>query len=401
MTLTPDDSSAGPVRGDVSNRPTVMLPGQRGRPLPGRRTAANRAPAAIVMAANTVWAAFFSLLPLLVLVGAVTLVASPEPGAGSTFRYALSIWLLAHGVPLTLGGYPLGLVPLAVSGLAAWRIYVAGRNSVRASRSPAPLVAVAIGGGYGLLGALSAVLATDRFVHVSAPRAALTLGLFGGVIALAGAYAGHGLARRWWRRLPQIITEGVRLAAVAALLLLAAGAVAAGVAIAVSGATASQMLHNYHAGVGGQAGIVLICLVYAPNVAVWASAYLAGPGFTLAGVLQLPVFAGLPRHPASGAAQLLLLVPVLSGGIAGLLVARRPALATLDAWRLLAAAALAGPAAAIGLAIAGYVASGSLGSKLLAHTGEVGWQFPVVAGAGIALGGMAGMVFTRVVRRSG
>ena len=105
------------------------------------------------------------------------------------------------------------------------------------------------------------------------------------------------------------------------------------------------MLRNYHAGVGGQAGIVLICLVYAPNVAVWASAYLAGPGFTLAGVPQLPVFAGLPSHPVNGAAQVLLATPVLAGRVAGIVMVRRPGGVGLRGWRLTGAAALGGPVA--------------------------------------------------------
>jgi hypothetical protein len=397
MTLTPEDASAGSVRGDVSNRPTVVLPGQRGFARP-RRPAGSRAPFAVIVAANTIWAALVSLLPVLVTVGMVTLAASPRPEASSTLRYALAAWLLAHGVPLSLGGYPLGLVPLAISVLAVWRVVVAGRNSVRASRVPVTVVACAIAAGYGLLGASAAVIANDRFVAVSVGRAAVTLAVVGGVGGYAGAYAGRGSARRAWVRLPAIIAESVRVGAIAALLVLAAGAIATGVSIACSGATAAQMLHNYHAGAGGQAGLVLICLIYAPNVAVWAAAYLAGPGFTLAGVIQLPVFAGLPSRPVAGVWQLLLLVPVLAGAVAGLLVARRTRVASLAASRVAAVSIMAGPVAAVGLALAGYVAAGSLGTKLLAHTGEIGWQFPAVCGAAIALGALIGSAAYRLIR---
>jgi hypothetical protein len=400
MTPTGDDARAGSVPGDLSNRPTVVLPGQRRAGFDRAPRTRARAPMPVVVAANVVWAALVSLLPVLVTVGGITLAASQHPEAGSTLRYALAAWLLAHGVPLHLGGYPMTLAPLAISVLALWRVVVGGRNSVRASGSPALLVAAAFAVGYALLGAAAAGLADHGFVSVPVVRAAVTLAVFGGAGAFAGGYGGSALARRAWRRLPTIVADGVRAGLIATLLLLATGALAAGISIATAGANASQMLHSYHAGVGGQAGLVLICLVYAPNVSVWATAYLAGPGFTLAGPIQLPVFAGLPSRPVAGGWQVLLLVPVLAGAAAAWLSARRhgdrPAGTPGTA---LAGAALAGPAAAVALALAGYVAAGSLGSKLLTHTGEVGWQFPVVCGIGIGIGAAVGSIAYRLTRR--
>ena len=180
MTPAGDDASAGSVRGDLSNRPTVVLPGQRGGAAAKRPSSSSRAPMLVVVAANVVWAALVSLLPVLVTVGGITLAASQRPEAGSTLRYALGAWLLAHGVPLRLGGYPLTLIPLAISILAFWRVVVAGRNSVRATHSPASLVAISFAIGYALIGVAAAGLADDRFVSVSAVRAAVTLALFGG-----------------------------------------------------------------------------------------------------------------------------------------------------------------------------------------------------------------------------
>jgi hypothetical protein len=214
---------------------------------------------------------------------------------------------------------------------------------------------------------------------------------------------------------------GVRTGVVATLFILAAGALAAGMAVAFAGSSATAIVHDYHAGVAGQAGIVVVCLVYAPNVAVWAAAYLAGPSFTLAGVPQLPVFAGLPDHPVAGAGQLLIATPVLAGCAAGAFLARRRDAERsgtgrrgvsrggpdrmgstgsggdrireeghLAGLRLAAAAALAGPVATVALLIAGRAAAGSLGSTLLAHTGDVGWQFPIVCGIGVAFGACVG-----------
>src|SRR5215467_5221859 len=329
MAPTPDEPvGAPPVEpsdtvDDLGRRTTVVLPVQRrGEPSPAARRGA---PLPVVAAANAAWAALLSFLPILVVVGAVTL---PGPGRGAlgvTVRFSLAGWLLAHGVPLHGAGQPIALVPLAVTVLAAWRCLRAGRNTVRAggalradSLRPALAAAAAVGCAYGLLGAVVAALARGGGLDVDPVRAGLTFAVFALVMSFAGGWARSRLARRWWMRLPRVLRDGVRTGIVGALLLLAAGA-----AVATSGSTATAMLRNMHLGFVGQAGIVLVCLAYAPDVAVWAAAYLAGPGFTLSAVPQLPVFAGLPTRPVTGAGQLLLLTPVVAGCTAGILLARR------------------------------------------------------------------------------
>ena len=70
------------------------------------------------------------------------------------------------------------------------------------------------------------------------------------------------------------------------------------------------MIAAYQTGVTGQAGITLVSLAYGANGAIWAAAYLLGPGFALgtdsavtvtevtAGPLpSLPLLAGLPNGP--------------------------------------------------------------------------------------------------------
>jgi hypothetical protein len=397
MTLTPGHRNAGSPQDDLANRPTIVLPGQRGR-RGMRRPAIRRAPLIVVAVANTAWAAVFSLLPVLLTVIAVTRIGSASPDVPATIRFGLATWLLAHGVPLVIGGTPLSLVPLAISGVAFWRLGVAGWRTVRATGSPIGLVTVVNGTIYGLFGLSAAVLADGAAVSVPILRATLTLAVFAAVAALVGASAGDGLARRWWRRAPKIIRLGVRVGAIAVLLELAIGAIGSGIAIAVGGGDAAQMVHDYHAGFAGQAGIVAICLVYAPNVSVWASSYLAGPSFTLGAVPALPIFAGLPPHGLSGAAQMLLLTPVLAGFVAGLWMARR----LRTGWslpRLVMIGLMAGPVAAAGLILAGTAAAGAVGSKLLAHTGEVGWQFPVVCGIGIGVGAVLGTLTNGLIRR--
>src|SRR5438128_1201110 len=111
-----------PVPPDVAARPTVKLPRQRGRP--SRR----RAPVLLAATVTTLWAALISYVPVLAL---VVLLAGGGPWAGA-FRFGTGFWLLGHGVQLTFAEGRVGLVPLALSVLAAWRISRAGVHTARA-----------------------------------------------------------------------------------------------------------------------------------------------------------------------------------------------------------------------------------------------------------------------------
>ena len=317
----------------------------------------------------------------------------------------MAAWLLGHGVPLRLGGQPIALVPLAVTALAIWRCVRAGRNTPRAlgvrrvrSVRPAVVVAASVAIPYGLLGAGAAAITRGPELEVPILRAGLTLGGFALVAAFFGAWPHSGFARRLRARTPYVVRDGVRAGVVAVSFLLAAGAIAVGVQIAVAGATATAILRNMHLGFAGDLGIVLVCLAYAPNLAVWASAYLAGPGFTLGQVPELPVFAGLPDRAITGVGQILLATPVIAGLVAGVLLARRARTEaergdgrrSLGRGALVGATLLAAPAAAIVLAVIGFAGAGALGGGTLANTGQVGWEFAVIGGLGIGVGALVG-----------
>jgi hypothetical protein len=394
---TIDGSSVGPDD-DVSARPAVALPAQRRRaPPPGP---ARRAPLSVAAGVNALWAAAWSFVPILVTVAVVTLAGSPRTPVTATLRYGLAAWLLGHGVPLRLDGQPITLVPLAVTALAIWRCVRAGRNTARAlgvrrarSVRPAVVVAASVAIPYGLLGAAAAAIARDRGLELPILRAGLTLGGFAFVAGFFGAWPRSGFARRLRLRIPHVVRDGVRAGVVSVSFLLAAGAIAVGVQIAVAGATATAILRNMHLGFAGDLGIVLVCLAYAPNLAVWASAYLAGPGFTLGQVPELPVFAGLPDRAITGVGQVLLVTPVIAGLVAGVLLARRAGTDTdrsVSRGALVGATLLAAPAAAIALAVIGFAGAGALGGGALANTGQVGWEFAVIGGLGIAVGALVG-----------
>ncbi|SCE93486.1 hypothetical protein GA0070607_3397 [Micromonospora coriariae] len=423
--VTPDHPSrAGGVSAD--DRPV-------GRAVPARRVPApraggsprGRAPLPVAAGVAAGWAALTSYLPVAIVLGLVQLGADSATLSG-TVRTALAGWLLGHGVPLRTESGPFALAPLALTVLALWRLTRAGVHVSRAigardTRSPrrALLAAGAVGMAYALLGALAAVLVGAGGPAVSPIRAAATFAVVGTLAALVGATRITAVTRLLVARMPGPLRDGVRTGLVAVLLLLGAGAGAAGLAVATSGGDAADMIGAYRTGVAGQAGITLVSVAYAPNAAIWSTSYLLGPGFmvgtdtavrtsevSVGALPAVPLLAGLPRGPVDGLGALLLAVPVLVGMVAGWLLARRvarvagPERAPRRWAQLLAPAALAGPVAGVLVGVAAKVSGGPLGAGRLAQLGPVAWQVGLVTGGVIAVGALLGAAATRALTRA-
>lgn len=406
------------VRDPMANRETVRLPQQRTGGARGGKS--RRAPLVVAAAAATVWAAVVSYLPVAVVMGLAQLTEGAA-SIGGAARLGLAGWLLGHGVPLDTAAGTLGLAPLALAVLAAWRVARAGVHVTRAigarhRGSPAQALAVAgtIGIGYGVLGAIAALILDGGGLSASPARAGFTFALFGALAALVGALRASGALRVVVRRLSPVLRDAIRTGVVAAVLVLAAGAGIAGLSVALGGGSASDMIGAYRTGVAGQTGITLISIAYAPNAAVWAAAYLLGPGFAVGtdtavrttevsvGALPaVPIFAGLPEGPIGGYGAAMLAVPVVAGMVAGWLLTRRKLRADRPAqaarWPVvLGAAALAGPVASLLLGAAAVVSGGPLGDGRLAHIGPVAWHVAAVAALVVAVGTLIGAAATRI-----
>ena len=410
------------VRISVREHETVRLPSQRSGPArgapPGRPASRKkRAPLPVAVAVATVWAALVSYVPVAVALGLAQFVEGTG-SLGGAARLGLAGWLLGHGVPLDTPTGPLGLAPLALGALAAWRVSRAGvhvSRAVGARNRGTPVQALAIAGtvglAYGVVGVLAAVVLNTGGISASPPRAGLTLVAFGAAAALVGALRTTGALRLLAHRMPGLLRDALRTGVVAAFLVLGAGAGAAGLAVALEAGNASDLLRAYQTGVAGQAGITLVSLAYAPNAAVWSAAYLLGPGFavgtdtavrttevTVGALPAVPLFAGLPEGPLGGAGAALLAVPVVAGMAAGWLLARRVLRADRSArWRvLLGAALLSGPVAGLVLGGAALVSSGPLGAGRMAEIGPVAWQVAAMAALVVAVGAMIGAAGTRI-----
>ena len=421
---------------DPGDRETVVLPQQRVRRRPGR------APLVVAAAFATGWAALLSYLPVAVVMG----LARATEGSGGlpgAARAGLTGWLLGHGVPLGTSIGPVGLAPLLLTILVVWRLNRAGLHVTRAigarhtgSVRDAVTVAVSVGIAYGLLGALAAWAVSGPGMVVSVTRSGATFAAVGVAGALLGALRGTGALVVLARRLPPVLRHGIRTGVVAALLVLAAGAGFAGLSVAVGGGQAADMISAYRTGVAGQAGITLVSLAYGVNAAVWAAAYLLGPGFLLGtgSVVRLtevtvgplptvPLLAGLPDGPVGATGAALLAVPVLAGMASGWLLTRRllrsrPAVPAARQARgvtgtqpapgqapsapgwgtVLGAAVVAGPVAGVVLGLLSWLSGGPLGSGRLSQIGPVPWQVATTAAAVVAVSASLGAAAARAFR---
>jgi Family of unknown function (DUF6350) len=410
---------------ELGRRETVKLPTQR---RPADR--AGRAPLLVAAGVATLWAALLSYMPVAAVIG---LARTLEGAAGlrGAAQAGLAGWLLGHGVPIGTSIGPLGLAPLLLTLLAAWRLNRAGLHVVRAigarrsgSRRAALLVAGTVGLWYAVLGALAAVVVDSPGFSVSTSRAGLNFFVLGALGALVGALRSTDALVVLARRIPRAMRHGLRTGVVAALLILAAGAVFTGLSVALGGGRAADMIAAYRTGVAGQAGITLLSLAYGANAAVWAAAYLLGPGFllgagsavrltevTVGPLPTLPLLAGLPDGPMGATGAALLAVPVLAGTAAGWVLTRRllrarpvrpgeqGSPAREPAWSLVVGSALiAGPVAGIVLGILAWMSGGSLGDGRMAVVGPVPWQVGLVATGVVAVSASIGAALARAFR---
>lgn len=347
--------------------------------------------------------------PLIVAVLVAWFVAGHPGTTTDAMRAAGAAWLLGHGVPVGIGGGLLGLTPLLITFLLVWRVYRAGAITARAigARDSAAIrsVLLAVVPPYTLVATAIAVFVNGGLFQVSVARSALHAGAFAVVFAGLGALGYSGVGRRRWLGMPVWLRRGASAGLIAALIMLAGGAVAVGVALAANGKAARQMLEAYGT---GAIGVGLVCLLFVPTVAIWATSYLLGPGFAfgtgtrvslvdvvLGPVPNVPLLAAFPTQPAPGYATFVLGLPVVAGVVLGVFLARRSG--DLRVGKLLLAALTAGIAAGTVIAVACLAATGPMGTGRLAEIGPQVWLSALAAAGTVTVAAGVGTLATRAL----
>ncbi|HEY6795207.1 MAG TPA: DUF6350 family protein, partial [Kineosporiaceae bacterium] len=337
-------------------------------------------------------------------------------------RLALGLWLLAQHTGLVVSGGHVGLVPLGLALVPFASTWFAGRwlartmdprgdriaaGATRAAPAMLPWrCLLGFTGAYCLLATLVSVAAGMPGLRPISAQAALGAA----VVAFLGGGAGAAVyrfrgpraaVREALRRVPDVARPWIRPALAAQTVHVAGGAavVAALVAGHVEGVT--QLHRALAPGVVGGAVLTLGEVMLVPNLVVWASAALAGPGFAIGAgtsvtvtssqlgpLPAVPVLAALPPPgslPPTAAA--LLAVPVLGGVVGGVVVCRAGA-GTLRA--RLGTATGAGLLCGITSSVLAWLSGGPAGPGRLAVTGPD----PLLTGAAAAAEVTVGAVLT-------
>jgi hypothetical protein len=296
------------------------------------------------MALGAIAAAFAGWISLL----AVTLLgwlSVPEVAISEPVRLAARLWLLAHGVEITIAGQVISIAPL---GFVVLWVFLGSAIADLATRHSlaAPPTEEQRSLQTARLGAMYAVtyLGCVLVVSVLLEGGIQWRGIAGAaLLALVTAVLGVGRACRWrltllpswlklpvWlRALPQVLFTGVLSA-------LAGGALLLVVALLASHERFLTLYDTLQPGAIGGVLLLIIQLAWWPNLVLWATSWVAGAGFGLgvgtfitplanqSGMLpNLPVFAVIPETGTTSPWQVLwLLLPVLAGVVAGFTMLR-------------------------------------------------------------------------------
>ena len=373
-----------------------------------------QAPAAGALAAAGSWLVL--ALPALVVWVAT---AHTTVGWGDALGIASAGWFLGHGASVAVGELSLSLAPLGLWLLAllltvrgARRLLDRTERSAPGTTWPRALVRQVVPGfvlGYAAAGLLAWLLTLAGPARPGFAAVLVVLGI--PVLALAWALlrryvAGEecGVVGEWLDRLPRWLPRAVRPGVHGAAILLGLGMVLVVIMVAARWSTVSGLHAAVNAGLVGGVVLTAAQLLVLPNLAVFALAWLAGPGFqiadgstiTLAGahpglMPMIPVLGAMPSDGAwSGWLILLLSVPVLAGGVIGWLACR--SLARLSSWRTKLATALAAVVtSAAGLTVLAALGSGAVGVDRLSAVGTRSLVFGaallglLVAGAALSV----------------
>lgn len=293
------------------------------------------------------------------------------------FGAIASMWLGVHGVPVSIGGAELGVMPLLPLLAMVWGT---ARTTAAATKAGTSwfvirwIVASALGGPLLIAAIALAVIhdASSVLIELQTPSASLAFGCVAAV-HLVGALVGVGprVTGRLLRLpyVPMWLPEAFRAASVGVLALFGlSGAIAAGSLVVHWGTM--DTLFGITDSAFGQFSLTLLSILYAPNVIVGTAAVAVGSSahvglatfssFTVLGgdVPALPILAAVPSPPL-GPIWVALLIAAAAAAVAlGQQCARRAEPLPEAAGKLTTAAAVA---AAV-MALLGYAGGGRLGN---------------------------------------
>ena len=323
--------------------------------------------------------AFGPSLVALVIISAATLVQLVVANSDltGTLGAVASMWLAVHLVPISIGGQQLGVLPLAPAALMVWAT-ARGTARITAPRGTWFVTRWIVGSALGgplLIAAIALAVVHDAASVITVLQTPNALRAFAGVVAVHGLGALIGVGSKVGPRvlarlgLPAWLLDTVRPAMIAVAVLLSLSCAVVAASLVVHWGTMHD-LFGITDSFFGQLSLVLLSLLYLPNVVVGAAAMAVGSSahigfatfsaFTVFGgdIPALPILAAAPTPPLGPVWVALLIVGAVSAVAIGQQCARRP-LPPATAFAKLAVASML---AAVSLALLAVAAGGALGN---------------------------------------
>lgn len=281
------------------------------------------------------------------------------------WRASADIWLLGHGVDLTITLDPqlvaavalpgaekpflLSIAPLSFALITLLLGVRLGRQSVESgARFIGPVAGLATFAGLTILIALSALQANAMptvWMALSFPTAIFALGILIGARGVVGRSGGRTekvqeAVKGWAIGLPGHIRQVINSSFIGGVVAVSVVVVVSGItlmlALLINFPTVIRLYEGLQGGAGGALILTAAQLMFMPNFVIWVASWFVGTGFAIGtGSLVSPAGTDLgpvPSLPILGAlptgelpyAFFGIVVPILAGIIAGLII--RPAL---------------------------------------------------------------------------
>jgi len=352
-------------------------------------------------------------------VGLVGWFASDAGSRGDTrdaIRVGADAWLLAHGSQLQLETATITAMPLGLTLFCGYVTFRLGRwagatcavDDVRAAVTGV----VSLAGVYGIVGVLTAVLASLATAQPNLGLAFVGSFLLALLTGGSGVVSGSAPWPRWRCELPEFLRAVVTGAVTVVLLMLVSGSLLVASSLLLDFGSAANMLSRLGVDVSDGLLFTLLVATVAPNASLLGGSYLLGPGFVVGtGTLvspavvvlgPLPTFPLLAALPDNGAAPtwttLLAAVPVVVAALAAAGMLRRFPVPDYEVGALRGLGA--GVLGAALFTLAAFLAGGSVGPGRMSDVGPLLGQTLVAGAAAMGVGGLiGGLLMTWWTRR--
>jgi hypothetical protein len=326
-------------------------------------------------------------------------------------------WLMAHGSGIRVEGVAVTVVPLGITALAAWAIWRLGHrvgDSVSGHGPDAhriadgerdwtvPIAAAAFTAGYLAVTMITLRTAGSAATGLDGGRVLLWTLVLCGTFGLAGIATGSGRAAIWAAFLPASARAagGLGLRILGAYLVLSTALFLGALAVDID--TAVNVMSRLHTDAGDATTYTALSATLVPNAAIFAGAYLLGPGFavgtgtlvspTLVSIGPLPMFplfAALPDNgPTPAWAAYLLVLPLLLAAFVAARVQRRSPTLRWEEGALRGCAG--GVLAGVLLGVLAVVSGGAAGPGRMRDIGPPAFEVLVHAITAFGIGGLLG-----------